>query len=125
MKTIIVSCLSIFQILFSVVSFGQTYHPLIQNNTFWDVLNTDMTQVQPCTYHNGFRYYFQGDTLIAGHQYKILRAYSVVSTNTSAPPNLFCPPFAVDTSKKSITGFIREDSIGKKVFINYLDNTGN
>src|ERR1035437_1784879 len=74
------------------VAHGQTYHPLIEPNTFWDVMYTDMSQPAGCTYWEGFRYYFQGDTLIAGQQYHILHAYSVVSIGPFSPP-LFCPPF--------------------------------
>lgn len=120
MKTIATGCLTIFQILFTFISFGQTYHPLIENNKFWDVMYSDGSF---CGALKGFRYYFQGDTLMGGQQYHVLHAYSVVSTNTIVP--FFCPPFAVDTNQKSIAGFIREDTIARKVYINYKKNNVN
>ena len=85
----------------------------------------DDSQPVGSTYQMGFRYYFQGDTLIAGKQFHVLHADSVVSINTVAPKYLFCTPFAADTNKKVSAGFIRDDSIARKVYINYQTYSGN
>ena len=103
------------------VAYGQTYHPLIESNTYWDVFYSN-SQNPPCYVDNGYRYYFQGDTLISGHHYQVLHAYYFVSVDTILPPSYYCDPFAADTNQKYIAGFIREDSIAKKVYINYQNH---
>lgn len=109
----------IFQFIFPHISLGQPYNPLIKNNPYWDMVNTD--GLLPCFTANASRTYIHGDTLIGGQRYHVLHAYSVVSTGTMWP-GFFCPPFAVDTSKNSIAGFIREDTLARKVYIYSFGN---
>jgi hypothetical protein len=97
---------------------GQTYHPLIRPSIYWEVLNGDGQEI--CQYSGGSRYYFQGDTTISGKTYKLIKANPIVSLATSppAPPNSYCPPFAVNLTSVSIQPvFIREDSSAKKVYM--------
>ncbi len=88
---------------------AQIYHPLIKSNKFWDVQFTDGSI---CGLSGGGRFFIQGDTIISGKKYNIVRGYGIVPVN-SGP---YCPPFAIDESISGIHCFLREDTIEKKVY---------
>jgi hypothetical protein len=95
-------------------TFGQTYHRLIKPNKYWDV---QMCLMPPgiCNYTNGSRYYFKGDTVIAGKLYDAIYEYSIWHVN----PGPYCPPYAIDTSVTyQLWGiFMREDTMARKVYV--------
>lgn len=92
--------------------FGQTYDPLIRPNFYWDVLHVDVSEI--CQLRGGNRYFFQGDTIIEGIQYNIIRTYPIKQIDGGP----FCPPFFVDDNLSSIDPiFIREDTSTFQVFI--------
>jgi len=90
---------------------AQDYHPLIRSNTYWDVMTA--SSWEPCLFVSGGRYFFEGDTVLDGLHYSIVREFQILSFGTGG----FCPPYAVDGSISVITHFMREDTIAKKVFI--------
>ena len=91
---------SIFVLLLSTSSaYGQVYHPLIRPNTFWDVHHGDIAQI--CHVSGGYQYFFEGDTLIMGVEYAIVRAHPIVSLL----PVPYCPPYAIDSTISSIAAF--------------------
>lgn len=90
---------------------AQEYQPLIRSNTYWDVMTA--SSWEPCLFVSGGRYFFEGDTILDGLHYNIVRAFQIISFGTGG----FCPPYAVDGSISVITHFMREDTIAKKVFI--------
>ena len=103
---------TVILLTFSITTFAQNYFPLIKPNLVWQIPHGDGRQI--CGIIDGHHYFFQGDTIISGIQYKIIRANPIMQIN-SGP---YCPPFAVDGSTDLISGaFIREDTIAKKVFI--------
>lgn len=89
---------------------GQDYHPMIRDNAYWDVMKA--SSMNPCLYENGFRYYFEGDTIIQSIQYKIVRGYSIVGLGDD-----FCPPYEVEPSNPTIQGYMREDISTRKIFL--------
>ncbi len=96
----------------SITAYTQSYYPLIRPALVWQILDGDGSQI--CQLSGGGSFYFQGDTIISGYQYKIIREYSIIPVNTGP----FCPPFMVDGSSSTIGGpFIREDTTAKKVFV--------
>jgi hypothetical protein len=105
--------IAILFIGFGSAAIAQQYHPLIRPDTYWDVFNTDGSQL--CWYSGGDRHFFEGDTIILGTSYKILRAYEIIHVN----PGPFCPPYAVDPNLTSETFFMREDTADKKVYFFY------
>ncbi|MBL4648305.1 MAG: T9SS type A sorting domain-containing protein [Aureispira sp.] len=90
---------------------SQTYHPLVQENTYWEIFECNSQNL--CIIDAGYRYFFKGDTIINSTQYKILRA-NHFSQLTSPPP---CYHWAIDTSTSTVRGFLREDTLTRKVFI--------
>ena len=91
---------------------GQSYSPMIRPNFSWEILHGDGTQI--CFYSGGHRYFFQGDTIIAGIQYKVILSNPIVQINIIP----FCPPFLVDSSITNNSGiFLREDTSSRKVFV--------
>lgn len=96
-----------------IFAFGisQTYHPLVEEDTYWEIFECNSQNL--CIVDAGYRYFFKGDTVINSHQYKILRA-NHFSQLTSPPP---CYHWAVDTTTSTIRGFLREDTLARKVFI--------
>ncbi len=91
-------------------SYSQSYYPLIKSNKYWDIFDGDGTQI--CNLSSGGRYFFEGDTSILGNQYRVLKRYPIIATQ-SGP---YCPPFAIDSSYSGIVAFLREDTIQKKVY---------
>lgn len=97
--------------LFSNLAFSQNYHPLIRPGLNWQVMHAAGTYI--CNVYSGHHYYFQGDTVVGGNNYTVIRQFPIVQVN-SGP---YCPPFAVDPSGGLSTGFlIREDTSARKVF---------
>jgi hypothetical protein len=93
---------------------GQTYHPLLRNNIFWDVFYYQGVQI--CGLNSAARYFIDGDTSINSINYKILKGHPIVSLLTQ--PNPFCPPFAVDDNQTFLSQyFMREDTIQQKVYV--------
>jgi hypothetical protein len=105
--------ISILLFVFVLNTFGQSYHALIRSNTFWDVLHGDGSQM--CWYSGGNRYFFEGDSVIQGQQYKMVRSYKIINLNDGP----FCPPFAVDANMVGISAFMREDTIAEKIYVHY------
>lgn len=88
---------------------SQSYHKLIQQNKYWDIF---------C--NNGFFYeyitkiYFTGnDTLIDGRQYSLSKQYAYMQVN----PGPLIPPFVINPDAYQTNFYLREDSIGEKVYI--------
>ncbi|MBW6481901.1 MAG: T9SS type A sorting domain-containing protein [Vicingaceae bacterium] len=96
---------------------AQIYHPMLKPNKFWDVMAFNGSEM--CGVSSGQQCFLQGDTVISGNQYQIIKSHPIISLVNPGP---YCPPFAVDTSYSVITGFIREDSIAKKVFVYDISN---
>jgi len=111
MKTILFTAFLFLQVL---ILCAQPYHPLISENTYWDVLHGDASI---CYYGSGSRYFFSGDTVISGVQYKKLQSYKLTNLN----PGPFCAPFGVLHDPVLDEGFMREDTTTRKV---YLYNQG-
>lgn len=92
---------------------AQSYIPMIDDSLYWDVAYA-VNDPNPCA---GFgvggpdRYFIGGDTTINGVDYKQILGYNF-QTFTPAP----CPPFYVDTVSQSFDFYIREDTIGMKVY---------
>jgi len=97
--------------------FGQSYHKLIRQNTYWDVL---WRSNNPICYSSADRIFFTGsDTTIDGHQYQISRQYDFQSIN----PGPLCPPFEILNQSYSTQKFLREDTVARKVYIYCTDCT--
>jgi hypothetical protein len=96
------------------VGWGQTYHPIIRDSTYWDMLVVSSPQI--CTYTSGARLFFQGDTMIQGEHFNVIRGYPIISLIGSP----YCPPYAVDTSISGIFYFLREDTAARKVYVRTL-----
>jgi hypothetical protein len=67
---------------------------------------------------SGQRQFISGDTLLNGTRYKIISTRSFTPTN----PGPFAPPFTL-SGYSSIAGFMREDTINRKVYT--YENLGN
>ena len=98
-------------VLVSFKSSGQIYHHLIETNKDWQILTIDYTEL--CEISYGRDYFLNGDdTLINGVSY--YKSYFYTISNGSS---VFCPPVTVDHSIYYLSdNFIREDTIGKKVY---------
>ncbi len=111
MKKIILTVIKTI-LVFTVI--GQTYHPLIRPNTFWDEVHGNGSLF--CNASGGDRYFFQGDTIILGNQYKQIRAFPMVDIYNS--PGMICWPYYVDVNTNYLSfGLLREDTIAKKVYV--------
>ena len=93
------------------VAIGQTYDPLIRPTTFWDVQHADISQI--CNASGGYQYFFQGDSIIDGMEYAIVRAHPIISL----VPVPYCPPYAIDSSITTIAALMREDTIASTVHV--------
>lgn len=96
---------------------GQEYNKLIQENLTWDVLSANGSVNPFCDYVGGYRQFIWGDTTIQGNDYKIVNGIMIASTE-SGP---FCPPFHISNDTVFKIGFIREDTIARKVFVYDID----
>ena len=103
--------ISILVFIFFQNAFSQSYHQLIRPNTFWEVLHIDGSQL--CQYSGGNSYFFDGDTVIQGMEYKKVLSYKIIHLN----PGPFCPPYAIDPNIIVTSAFMREDTINKKVYV--------
>lgn len=100
----------LFAFFLSTNLYCQEYEPLLSNNKFWDVVYWESGGIIPQT--SGERQFLKGDTLIQDKTYCIIRAKSIIPINE---PNVFYPPFSISEGSY-IVGFIREDTINKKVY---------
>jgi hypothetical protein len=116
MKQLLLTLL--LQGFFIGIAVCQTYNPLIRPNTFWNENFGDGMQF--CRATGGERLYFQGDTMINGFQYEILRGHPLYSLSTP-----YCPPYAADFSTSTIVNYMREDTATKQVFVYTDDFNGN
>lgn len=101
---VLVSCLFISNVR------AQNYMPLIQSNKYWTIFHLDGAAI--CYKTGGEYYYFDGDTLSQGVNYKILR-YNIIQSQVGVP---FCPPYSIDISQSFISSYFREDTISQKVY---------
>jgi hypothetical protein len=100
-----------FSLVF-VAGICQAYHPLLRPNTYWDVQYVNGPNI--CVYDFGERYYIQGDSTIAGENFKIIMAHPIRNVN----PGPYCPPYAVDTTISLYSYFcLREDTADRRVYI--------
>jgi hypothetical protein len=108
--------LSIAISLFSILTFGQEYHKLINESFYWDIPVADMAYIcQGYGENIPRRYSISGDTLINDTLYS--KIYYSTFINTWEPPAPNCPPFLVDTNKYLYPNvYLREDTIEKKVW---------
>ena len=81
---------------FSTLLFSQDYVPLLDDYNEWQVTNCYFGCLTDV-------YYTDGDTITDGHNYKILDGYHFISR----------------------TILLREDILEKKVFLNFIQATGN
>ena len=104
---------------------AQDYHPLIRQNTTWDVMRTHAPSHSACSVTSGDRRFFDGTTdTIQGIEYAVVKSFSIRSLYpTVARP--FCPPYYVDTNQIHTNPWIllREDSVNRKVYV--FDNFNN
>jgi len=96
---------------------GQEYNKVIQENLTWDVLSANATLNPFCNFTGGNRLFILGDTTIQGNEYKIINGIRVATTELGP----FCPPFHVSYDTVFRIGYIREDTIAKKVFTYDID----
>ena len=82
--------------IFSTLLFSQDYVPLLDDYNEWQVTNCYFGCLTDV-------YYTDGDTITDGHNYKILDGYHFISR----------------------TILLREDILEKKVFLNFIQATGN
>jgi hypothetical protein len=68
-----------------------------------------------CSLEGGAHYFFQGDTVIQGKQYQIIFRNQIVTANGNPIP--YCAPFLINSNNSFLAGFIREDTLAKKVFV--------
>jgi len=92
---------------------GQGYHKLLQHNVYWDVLTANPSINPFCDYVGGYRHFISGDTTIQGNDYNIIHGIIIISPE----PGPFCPPFYVSNDTVFRIGYLREDTIAKKVFV--------
>lgn len=109
MKKILLT--SLISIIF-LTAFSQTYHPLIRSNFNWDIEYLDFSSI--CQVTGMGKYFFKGDTIVSGHKYKIVNAFSTSVIN----PDPVCPTYGIDTTKTFKTHILlREDTATKQVYI--------
>lgn len=103
-------------LLWSGVTWGQSYHKLINEHLYWDVPVADMGYIcQGYGDHGPYRYKFSGDTGINEKTYAKIYFGEFISLLTPPSPN--CPPFVIDTIFTLLPDvFIREDTVEKKVW---------
>lgn len=67
-----------------------------------------------CQTYAGARLFYDGDSIISGVEYKILKSHPILATY---PFPLFCPPYYADTGTTNTVAFLREDTALRKVYI--------
>ncbi|MCX6250829.1 MAG: T9SS type A sorting domain-containing protein [Bacteroidetes bacterium] len=98
---------------------SQSYHKLIRLNTYWDDYTySDEPIFQNC-YSDVERYYFTGsDTIIDGLVFQQSREYPFIGDPVGT--TIICPPLTgIDTASRMVYYHLREDTVAKKVYINY------
>ncbi|MFA7301963.1 MAG: T9SS type A sorting domain-containing protein [Candidatus Shapirobacteria bacterium] len=101
----------------SFTTYGQEYHRLLNESTYWDIAGAEMGYICSGFSDNSpSRYSFSGDTIIQGKTYAKAYYRDLRPIGYTAPPN--CPPFYVDTVKTLLTSyFLREDTTERKVWM--------
>ncbi|MEN0048301.1 MAG: T9SS type A sorting domain-containing protein [Bacteroidota bacterium] len=107
------SGLAFFLFTFSLyVLSAQDYHPLLEKGKTWNVYYWQGSCfANPCF---GDQYSLGSDTIIKGVNYKEIIQRSIISMDTFDAP-IFYPPFGLSRDS-FIIGFMREDTINKKVY---------
>jgi hypothetical protein len=100
-------------IILSSIAYTQNYNKLLRINTYWDDHFISYPNIG-CYNYAHRKYIDNQDTIIDGHTYIIIKAYPFHSQNP-----LFCPPFTIDTISYPTYYYLREDTIAKKVYINF------
>ena len=95
---------------------GQTEVALLQPGYSWEIYYWEQGSITP--YTSGNRQFVDGDTIINGQTYQVIKARSLRSV--SQP--VFAPPFELEESVYLI-GFMREDLPARKVYSRGI-NTG-
>lgn len=94
---------------------AQDYHPLLEQNKYWD----DVFRLSSSTCIDwAHRYFIDGDTLIDGLNYSKISYYNHYSINKE-----MCPPYYVDTVTFGPYYFLHEDTNARKVY--YYDSQNN
>lgn len=88
---------------------SQNYSPLVKENVYWDVLEGNSQNLY--IYDRGFRYFFDGDTLIGNQLYSKLFYHPFDTIHNPYPS------FYVDTSTVIFSNYIREDTVARKTYI--------
>lgn len=105
------ACSFVFSLITTVLS-SQTYQPFIQYGAYRDILSSP-GELALCTYSSGNRFWFNGDTVVAGQTYHLLWIAPILGS-PNAPD--FCPPYQVDTSDRILFALMREDTTTRQVF---------
>jgi hypothetical protein len=100
-------------------TFCQDYIPLIDTTIYWDIAEHSMGHICNYSYRLPTRYFFKGDTVINGMNYKKVYAYDFMTEDPGSPG---CPPFVIDTTYYLTDIFMRENLDEQKVY-RYFPNT--
>lgn len=109
MKNQLTSFLLLFLLPLGVTA--QSYTPLLEPGKTWDIYTVDFTDGFITLYEAGSRQFIDGDTLLNGQTYQVIKARSFFPLE--AP--VFYPPFGLRESQ-FIVGFMREDTLNQKVY---------
>ena len=97
MKNYLFIFIGIIILCYNVKTYAQPYHPLLEENKYWDVLTYVGYDYNPiCALGGGARYVIQGDTLLNSQIYKKVYSFGFIK-NTPVPDPYFCTPYLVDT----------------------------
>ncbi|MBL7807552.1 MAG: T9SS type A sorting domain-containing protein [Saprospiraceae bacterium] len=104
--------LSLLILALQLPAFSQSvYHPMLVEGRNWDVF-VRPAEFPICTYEQASHYYLGPDTLLNGTLYKPL----VLQAIRSNPPAPFCGGFYRDTSQSYSGGWLREDTLLRRVY---------
>ncbi|WP_052595021.1 T9SS type A sorting domain-containing protein [Aureispira sp. CCB-QB1] len=99
----------IFLIAGTTVAVCQLYAPLVKENAYWDASEGNSQNLY--IYDGGYRYFFDGDTLIGNHLYNKLFYHPLIVVYNPSPS------FYLDTSITIFKTYIREDTNARKTYI--------
>lgn len=99
----------------SIALSGQTYHPTLKENRYYDVAAFVGNPV--CNYAHVERYFVNGDSTIDGKVYKKMYAHDFIPDH-SGP---YCPPFVIKNESYFSGILLREDTLEKRLF-RYREN---
>ena len=92
------------------ISFGQNYHPLLNDSTTWDTWSYDYS-LPACSDYAGTRVFINGDTVINTLTYSRISGFNAINI-TPLP----CPVWAFDNTTTQDFAFLREDTALQKVW---------